>query len=185
MKIIYFRYEPIRLSLNFYTKYESKMAKARREVIPRIPNTLSELGDVLYEYPPTKHIFVGKVVGRRNSEALLFIHPDMFDALQQCKHLQGDGTFDVSKDSCLVIEYLSNYKIIINTLSRYGHNNLTPRRYIFCTRGKWMRWVERSIYIWIHLNKKKIKQFLSTTELRYSICVYELQNRRRVWRYMG
>lgn len=96
MKINHYRYAPIRNDLNFYTKYESKMAKVRREVVPHIPSTLSELGDVLYGYPPMQHIYIGKVIGKDESVALLFINPIMFDALRKCKHLQGDGTFDVN-----------------------------------------------------------------------------------------
>lgn len=101
LTIIYFRYAPIRRELKYYTKYESKMTQARKRNVPRVPHSLSELGDILYEYPPTQHLFVGRVIARDNSGmALLFIHPDMFDALSRCTHLQGDGTFDVGFFSC-------------------------------------------------------------------------------------
>lgn len=89
------RYRPIAPELSFYSVYKQKMAVARRAHVPPTPNGLVELGEMVQEYRPLRHLYQGTVLGDDGSQAVLFMHEDMREPLSQCKQLYADGTFKV------------------------------------------------------------------------------------------
>ncbi|KAL7290903.1 hypothetical protein TKK_0015633 [Trichogramma kaykai] len=75
--------------------FEEKMRAARSKYVPPIPRNLKKLGSMLEEYKPMKGLFRGMVKGDKKEVALIFIHDDMIEPLNECCHLYMDGTFSM------------------------------------------------------------------------------------------
>ena len=67
----------------------------RRLNVPRMPNNLQELCQVIAQFEPIRSFYRGSCVGADNLLALVFIHEHMLDAIKDATVLFIDGTFDV------------------------------------------------------------------------------------------
>lgn len=72
------------------------MKSARKQLIPKQPNTLKELGNALARFDKYHNFYRGEVSSKDGKSALIFLSDTMKNALNEAKHLLGDGTFRVS-----------------------------------------------------------------------------------------
>uniref|UniRef100_A0ABD2WBQ2 MULE transposase domain-containing protein n=1 Tax=Trichogramma kaykai TaxID=54128 RepID=A0ABD2WBQ2_9HYME len=110
--------------------FEEKMRAARSKYVPPIPRNLKKLGSMLEEYKPMKGLFRGMVKGDKKEVALIFIHDDMIEPLNECCHLYMDGTFSMRSlipgfrqiyiihfrklDAVRILNNVENFKKVIN-----------------------------------------------------------------------
>lgn len=72
------------------------MKSARDKVVPKTPNTLKELGELLSKYDKYHGFYRTTVVLDDERDVIIFISNTMVKALKEAKELMGDGTFRVS-----------------------------------------------------------------------------------------
>uniref|UniRef100_A0ABD2WB78 RING-type domain-containing protein n=1 Tax=Trichogramma kaykai TaxID=54128 RepID=A0ABD2WB78_9HYME len=75
--------------------FKQKMLKARREFVPKTPDTLLELGQLLMDYPPLRSFYKGQATADDGSVAQIFINDDMLAPLNKITEIFCDGTFKI------------------------------------------------------------------------------------------
>ncbi|KAL7294039.1 hypothetical protein TKK_0012513 [Trichogramma kaykai] len=75
--------------------FKQKMLKARREFVPKTPDTLLELGQLLMDYPPLRSFYKGQATVDDGSVAQIFINDDMLAPLNKITEIFCDGTFKI------------------------------------------------------------------------------------------
>ncbi|KAL7289964.1 hypothetical protein TKK_0015697 [Trichogramma kaykai] len=88
-------YAPLIGQVSFYETNKERMRRSQSKNKPKIPKSLSKLGNRLTEYEPTQHLFKGKIKNEQKEVALIFIHNDMLAPLNLRNHLFVDGTFNM------------------------------------------------------------------------------------------
>ena len=102
----------------------SYIKRIRKELLPPIPRTFPELGEVLQDYAPATNIYKG-LVSRGGASAIIFSNNEMLDFLRRSRWLHIDGTFSVSQPRNLATLqlYLADYVSAFLNLGKRVNSN--------------------------------------------------------------